>query len=233
MNERTAPPPPPAEKPQKPTPPSPFVSPVKGRDREFLPAALEILETPPAPMPVALMMTICAFFAAALAWSFVGRLDVHAVAPGKIETINRAKIVQPFDSGKIAAIYVTNGQHVKAGDVLFDLDPAEAAADATAAQEARFESVAEIARRRYAVSVAAALSSSESQPGVERGLSARRSIAPSPRPRARSASTPKFPTTSACASAACSPPISTSSATSSPRSTSRLRRRRLRPSASA
>jgi len=173
MNERTAPPPPPDQKPQapqKPTPPSPFVSPVKGRDREFLPAALEILETPPAPLPVALMLTICAFFAAALAWSFVGRLDVHAVAPGKIETINSAKIIQPFDSGKIAAIHVANGQRVKAGDVLFDLDPAEAAADAKAARNARFESVAEIARRRYAVSVAAALSARESEAGVARGF---------------------------------------------------------------
>ena len=173
MNERTAPPPPPAEKPQppqKPTPPSPFVSPVKGRDREFLPAALEILETPPAPLPVALMLTICAFFAAALAWSFVGKLDVHAVAPGKIETINRAKVIQPFDSGKIAAIHVTNGQRVKAGDVLLDLDPAEPAADAKAARDARFESIAEIARRRYAVSVAAALSASESDAGSARGF---------------------------------------------------------------
>jgi hemolysin D len=31
------------------------------RDREFLPAAMEILETPPAPIPVALMLTLCAF----------------------------------------------------------------------------------------------------------------------------------------------------------------------------
>ena len=54
-----------------------------GRDREFLPAALEILETPPPPLPVALMLTICAVFAAALAWSFFGRLDVNAVAPGQ------------------------------------------------------------------------------------------------------------------------------------------------------
>ena len=76
------------------------------------------------------MLTICAFFAAALAWSFFGRLDVHAVAPGKIETVSRAKVVQPFDSGKIAAIHVANGQHVKAGDVLLEIDPAEAQADA-------------------------------------------------------------------------------------------------------
>jgi hemolysin D len=91
MNERTAPPP----QPGKPPPPAPLS--ITGRDREFLPAALEILETPPAPLPVALMLTICAFVAAALVWSFFGWLDVHAVAPGKIETAGRAKVVQPLD----------------------------------------------------------------------------------------------------------------------------------------
>ena len=138
-------------------PPSLSSSPVKGRDREFLPAALEILETPPAPLPVAMMLTICGFFAAALAWSFFGRLDVHAVAPGKIETVSNAKVIQPFDSGKIAAVHVVNGQQVKAGEVLLEIDPSEAMADVDQARQARFESLAEITRRNYAVSAAKAL----------------------------------------------------------------------------
>ena len=159
MNERAAPPPTP-EKPnriealRKLVQPAPSLSPVRGRDREFLPAALEILETPPAPLPVALMLTICAFFAAALAWSFFGRLDVHAVAPGKIETVSLSKVVQPFDNGKISAIDVANGQHVKAGQVLLELDPAEALADADAARDSHYENLAEIARRAYAIAVA-------------------------------------------------------------------------------
>ena len=94
------------------------------------------------------MLTICAFFAVALAWSFVGRLDVHAVAQGKIETVGRAKVIQPFDSGKVAEILVENGQQVKAGDVLIALDPSEAKADAQAASDALYEGLAEIARRR-------------------------------------------------------------------------------------
>jgi hemolysin D len=159
MNERLVPPPTP-DKPQaqkKPAPPaSPFAA-VKGRDREFLPAALEILETPPSPTPVALMLTICAFFAVALAWSFFGKLDVEAVAPGKIETVSRAKVVQPFDSGKIAEILVANGETVKAGQPLLKLDPAEALADANQARDARFENLAEVARRKYAAAVAEAL----------------------------------------------------------------------------
>lgn len=80
MNERTAPPS------SSPLPaPSRRVLVVSGRDRQFLPAALEILELPPARAPIALIATICAFALVALAWSFFGQLDVHAVAPGKIE----------------------------------------------------------------------------------------------------------------------------------------------------
>jgi len=170
MNERAAPPP----TPEKPAVPAKTAAPgssgVRGRDREFLPAALEILETPPAPMPVALMLVICAFFAAALAWSFIGRLDVHAVAPGKIETTSRAKVIQPFDSGKVSAINVANGQHVKAGEVLLELDPAEAAADANSARGTHNENVAEIARRAYAVGVARAIEEQASRTDVTRGF---------------------------------------------------------------
>ena len=168
MNERTAPPA--AEKSQPQKPAAPPVSPIKGRDREFLPAALEILETPPSPLPVASMLTICGFFAAALAWAYVGKLDVHAVAPGKIETVSHAKVIQPFDSGKVAAINVTNGQHVKAGDILLELDPAEAAADADAARDARNDALAEIARRRFAVGVAADISVKETASLSPRGF---------------------------------------------------------------
>jgi hemolysin D len=124
---------------------------VSGRNREFLPAALEILETPPPPLPVALMLTICAFFTLAFAWSFVGRLDINAVAPGKIEATGHVKVVQPLDPGKVTAIHVGNGTHVKAGDLLVELDPAEAAADERAARTSLETDLAEIARRRCAI----------------------------------------------------------------------------------
>jgi hemolysin D len=147
MNERAATPE--APLPSRPSPRTP--SAVAGRDREFLPAALEILETPPPPTPIALMATICAFALAALAWSYFGRLDVHATAPGKIETAGYAKVIEPLDPGKIAAIHVEATQTVKAGDLLLELDPAEANADAVSAQDALSAGLAEIARRRFAI----------------------------------------------------------------------------------
>ena len=60
-------------------------------------------------------------------------------------------MIEPLDPGKVAAIHVEAGQSVKAGDLLFELDPAEATADAQSAEAARTPSLAEIARRRYAI----------------------------------------------------------------------------------
>ena len=129
---------------------------VVGRNRQFLPAALEILETPPSPLPVALMLTICAFFALAFIWSFFGRLDVNAIAPGKLEAVGRVKVVQSLDPGKVAAIRAENGARVKAGDIVLELDPAEALADERGARVTLEAGLAEIARRRLAVEAARA-----------------------------------------------------------------------------
>jgi hemolysin D len=134
---------------------------VSGRDREFLPAALEILETPPPPLPIAMIGTICLVALAALVWSFIGRLDVHAVAPGKIETIGYSKVIEPLEPGKVAATHVQAGQSVKAGDLLFELDPAEANADARGAEDVLNASLAEIDRRRYVIEAVRAAQAEE------------------------------------------------------------------------
>ena len=89
----------------------------------FLPAALEIVETPPSPVGRAVAFTIIAVFAVALAWACIGTVDIVAVAPGKIIPSGRTKVIQPFETGVVRAIHVRDGQAVKAGDVLIELDP--------------------------------------------------------------------------------------------------------------
>jgi hemolysin D len=155
MNSRVAPPA------ATPRPPSRAPRVVCGRDREFLPAALEILETPPPPLPIALIGTICLVALAGLVWSIVGRLDVHAVAPGKIETAGYSKVIQPLEPGTIAAIHVQVGQSVTAGELLFELDPAEATADTRNAEDGLNANLAEVNRRRYAIDAVRAAQSEE------------------------------------------------------------------------
>ena len=90
---------------------------------EFLPAALEIVETPASPVGRAIAATIILFCAVALAWASFGRVDIIATAPGKIVPSGRSKVVQPFATGVVRAIHVQDGQAVKAGQVLVELDP--------------------------------------------------------------------------------------------------------------
>lgn len=88
----------------------------------FLPAALEIVETPPSPLGRTIGLSIIAIFAAVLVWACVGSVDIVAIAPGKIVPSGRTKMIQPFETGVVRAIQVRDGQSVKAGDVLIDLD---------------------------------------------------------------------------------------------------------------
>ncbi len=120
-------------------------------DKEFLPAALEILETPPSPVATSLMLAICAIFVAALVWAVVGKLDIHAVAQGKIQPSGRTKVVQPLEPGRIAAIHVQGGQQVARGDVLVELDPTDSAADLVALERELESTTAELLRRKAVV----------------------------------------------------------------------------------
>jgi hemolysin D len=123
-------------------------------DREFLPAALELLETPPSPVRMASIWLICAAFATALAWSYFGWLDIHAIAQGRIQPSGRSKIVQPLEPGKVIAIAVENGSRVSAGDLLLELDPTETGADREALARDLESTKAEGARRRVAITAA-------------------------------------------------------------------------------
>lgn len=95
----------------------------------FLPAALEIVETPPSPVGRAIGAAIIVLFCAALGWAWWGTIDIVASATGKIVPGGRIKVVQPFETGLVKSIRVQDGQTVRAGDVLIELDPTVSAAE--------------------------------------------------------------------------------------------------------
>lgn len=98
-------------------------------ETEFLPAALEIVERPPAPASRAIASAIILFFVIALLWACFGSVDIIATAPGKIVPTGRTKTIQPLESGVVHAIHVQDGQKVKAGDVLIEIDTTISAAE--------------------------------------------------------------------------------------------------------
>ena len=89
---------------------------------EFLPAALAIVEQPPSPASRVIAKTIIAFFVIALLWACIGSVDITAIAQGRIVPTGRTKVIQPLESGVVHAIHVQDGQAVKTGDVLIEID---------------------------------------------------------------------------------------------------------------
>src|SRR5688572_2019037 len=104
--------------------------PKRNRDeREFLPAALEIVDTPPSPVGRAIGLTIILVAIIAIAWSIFGKVDIVATASGRIVPAGKTKIVQPADTGIVTAIHVADGDQVKAGDILIELNANQVSAD--------------------------------------------------------------------------------------------------------
>ncbi len=126
---------------------------VDHEDKEFLPAALEIRDRPASPYALAFVWIVAAGFGAALLWSCLARLDIFAVASGRVQISGRSKVVQPFEPGTVRAVHVANGSRVRAGDVLVELDPTEALADLTAKSGQLESAEAELARRDAEVAI--------------------------------------------------------------------------------
>lgn len=102
----------------------------------FLPAHLELVETPVNPLPRWSMRAIMAFALIALLWAIFGHMDIVATATGKTVSGGRTKTIQPLEPAVVESIHVKDGQHVKKGDLLIKLDTTTANAEYLKAKEA-------------------------------------------------------------------------------------------------
>lgn len=103
----------------------------------FLPAALSLQETPVHPAPRRAAYAIIAFFLVAVLWSIFGKVDIVAVAPGRIVVSERTKLVQPLETSVVKRVLVKDGDEVLAGQALVELDPTMVTADRLTVEEAR------------------------------------------------------------------------------------------------
>jgi hemolysin D len=117
-------------------------------EREFLPAALEVQESPPSPLGRVVLWTIIAMVVIAILWSIVGRIEIVAVAPGKIIPSGQVKVIQAGNIGRVKAIHVSDGDSVRAGQPLIELDPTLAEADRQRLESEWVSSTLELARWR-------------------------------------------------------------------------------------
>ncbi|HLN07420.1 MAG TPA: hypothetical protein VK281_00410 [Xanthobacteraceae bacterium] len=137
----------PAGKPPAAAGPVPVKPPrLTAEEREFLPAALEVIETPFSPTLRLTAFALCSFIAAAIAWASFAHIDMVAVADGKVVPLGQVKVVQPLGTAMIRAIHVDEADHVAAGQLLVDLDPTEARADLDALRYNRVQAALDVAR---------------------------------------------------------------------------------------
>lgn len=120
-------------------------------DTEFLPPAEGIMAAQPSPVRLSLSLAICLLFAALLAVSWIGKVDIYAIASGRIQPTGRSKLVQPVDAGKVAAVHVADGAHVKAGQSVIELDSSEAMAGYESIAQHKAALRAEIVRRQSGI----------------------------------------------------------------------------------
>ena len=111
------------------------------RRAEFLPAILQLQEEAPSPLPRVVLWTVLTLVAALVLWATVGKLDVVAVAEGRLVPKSQLRIVQPAEGGVMRELLVKEGERVRAGQVLARMDVRAAEADAATARN-------EIALRR-------------------------------------------------------------------------------------
>ena len=111
---------------------------------DFSPPLLRIQEKPPAPLAGWMLRLLVALLAGILLWAVFGRLDIVAVADGKLVPSTYLKIVQPAEQGIVKEILVKEGEAVKEGQVLIRMDPVLTGADVKAMQ-------AEVRNKRIAL----------------------------------------------------------------------------------
>ncbi len=99
------------------------------KETEFLPAILEVTETPPSPTGRFVMWSVLLLIVVALVWSILGHINEVAVAAGKVIPSGQIKTVQVKNKGIVKEINVEEGQMVQEGDVLIVLDPTTTTAD--------------------------------------------------------------------------------------------------------
>ncbi|WP_341910722.1 HlyD family type I secretion periplasmic adaptor subunit [Polaromonas sp. YR568] len=102
---------------------------IQADPRDFQPALMRLQDSPPSPLGRRVLWAALIFLTALLIWAIFGRLDIVAVAEGKLVPDTYLKIVQPTDAGVVKEILVKENQSVEAGQVLIRMDTALSESD--------------------------------------------------------------------------------------------------------
>lgn len=150
----------------------------------FLPAALSLQATPPHPAPRRAIWAVISLFVIALLWACFGKVDIVAVASGRIEVSEGTKLIQPLEASVVKAIHVKDGDKVKAGQLLIELDPTMAQADSSRVTQERAGALSE-AWRTQALLAAFTSKSGQREPVLPQVVSDADTLSPEQRQQAQ------------------------------------------------
>ncbi|HND28233.1 MAG TPA: HlyD family type I secretion periplasmic adaptor subunit [Pseudomonadales bacterium] len=90
--------------------------------QDFYPPLIRLQQRAPHPQRRRVLWMLLALLAFLLVWALLGRLDIVAVADGKVVPASYLKIVQPSEAGIIKEIRVREGDWVHVNQVLMRMD---------------------------------------------------------------------------------------------------------------
>jgi hemolysin D len=106
------------------------------QEAEFLPSGLSLQEMPDSPTLRATGRILMLLVLIVTLWSVLGEIDIIVHATGKIIPSARTKTIGSVDTASVKALFVTEGQEVKAGDLLVELDASSSDAEHDKAADA-------------------------------------------------------------------------------------------------
>ena len=120
----------------------------KEEEAEFLPAALEIQEKPVSPTLRVTTKLFILLFIALVCWSVFSWMDIVVNATGEIIPHERTKVIASVEVASVRALHVIEGQTVRKGDLLVELDTSAADTEHDKAISGVMEARLQIARSR-------------------------------------------------------------------------------------
>jgi hemolysin D len=117
-------------------------------ESEFLPAALSLQAKPVSPASRIVAKIMMALVAVLIAWSILGKIDIVVNATGKVIPSSRTKTIASVDTASVVALHVGEGEQVRAGKVLVELDTSATDAERDKAKGDKITALLQAARSK-------------------------------------------------------------------------------------
>jgi hemolysin D len=117
-------------------------------EADFLPASLALIERPVSPTARITGLSLVLLTGGIIAWALLAHIDIIVKAPGTVIPSGRTKVIASVEVASVRAIHVMEGQRVRAGDLLIELDARMFEADERKAQTEVNAARLEVARSR-------------------------------------------------------------------------------------